>query len=95
MLEIAALVVVVAVVGLAVAAFALVAALVKLAFKLALLPLWLGWKLVKVLAAVVLGVALVAVAGPVLLVVLLAVGLPLLILAGLAFGAFKLVALAF
>lgn len=93
MFAIAGLFVLLAMAGAVFVAFALLAVLFKLVFKIALLPVALAFgalKLILAVVGVVVGLALLVVVGPVLLVAGVVL-LPLALLGGLAWAAFSAV----
>jgi hypothetical protein len=94
MFGLASLFVLFAMAGVALVAFALIAGLFKLVFKVALLPVTLAFvalKVVLAIVAVVVGLVVLMAVGPVLVVVALVAGVPLLLLGGLAWAALHVV----
>lgn len=71
---------------------ALVVGLLKLAFKLVLLPVWIGLALVKWVLLIGLGIAAAVVVGPVVVALLAVLAVPVLVIGGLIWAGVALVA---
>ena len=91
MFEIAGLLTLLVVGAVLVGAAALVIGLLKLAFKLVLLPVWIGLALVKWVLLIGLGIAAAVVVGPVVVALLAVLAVPVLVIGGLIWAGVALV----
>lgn len=91
MVEIAGLLTLLVFGAVIVGAAALVFGLLKLAFKLVLLPVWIGLALVKWIVLIGLGVVATMVVGPVVVGLLAVLAIPVLVIGGLIWAGVALV----